>query len=51
MYKYEVSSFKGNNQYDYNYGNPKRKEELKDMIKNLKEARHESKEKSNNNRR
>lgn len=51
MYKYEVSKFKGNNDLDYDYGNPKRKEELKDMIKNLEEARYGSKEKSNNNKR
>lgn len=51
MYKYEVSRFKGNNDLDYNYGNSKRKEELKAMIKNLEEVRNNGKKETSNNAR
>ena len=51
MYKYEVSRFKGNNNLDYDYGNPKRKEELKSMINNLKEVRNNGKKETSNNAR
>ena len=51
MYKYEISKFKGNNNFDYDYGNPKRKEELKNMIKNLEEVRNNGKKKASDNAR
>ena len=51
MYKYEISKFKGNNKIDYDYGSPKRKEELNDMIKNLMEVRNNGKKKASDNAR